>query len=187
MRLDTNIGNHEKSQALVGRFRDAMLTQAGLRRDPFDETHFSPTLCTSISICLNNRLQISREIDRKLIRLQDPTLVNDEMELRLLNDELNKLVGLFDQWNYRIRQLGGTREVKELYEQGIEVVQRRGYRYFGRAKELPEAKNALEAAELANQADAQLKKQQALLDQVDDFYFGHVAIPRTHHQGGPGG
>jgi hypothetical protein len=179
MRLDTNIGNHEKSQALVGRFRDAMLTQAGLRRDPFDETHYNPLLCTSVPICLNNRLQVSREIDRKLIRLQDSSLIEDEMELRLLNDEVNKLVGLFDQWNYRLKQLGGTREVKELYEQGIEVVQKRGYRYFGKAKELPEAKKAQEDAEQATQADNQLKKQQALLDQVDDFYFGHEPIPES--------
>lgn len=141
MRLDTNIDNHEKSQALVGRFRDAMLVQSGLRRDPHDETHFDPRKCTSLPVCIQNRQQIAREISRKLGQLQDEAM--GPVELKLLNDEVNALIQNFDNWNYRVRELGGNkhREKKDFYDQGIEYVHNRPYRYFGRAKELPEAKD----------------------------------------------
>lgn len=172
MRLDTNINNHEKSQALVGRFRDAMLIQAGLRRDPFDASHSDPLACTSVSVCIQNRLQISREIGRKLLRLQDTTL--DHVQIRLLNDEVNKLVKLFDQWNYRIRQLGGGKEVKVVYEQGLEVLQKRGYKFFGRAKELEEAQRPDTEKEKKDN-DALIHKKEQILARVDDFYFGHYS------------
>lgn len=171
MRLDTNINNHEKSQALLGRFRDAMMVQSGLRRDPFDQSHVDPTTCTSLPVCQQNRQQLSREVDRKLQRLQDVTL--DDVQLRLLNEETNKLVRQFDLWNYRIRQLGGTRQDKEIYEQGTEVVQRRGFRFYGRARELPEAKEKEAAAQRLLEEDARSVKTELLLSRVDDFYYNH--------------
>lgn len=148
-----------------------MMVQTGLRRDPFDQSHIDPTACMSVSVCVQNRQQISREIDRKLLRLQDETL--DDVQLRLLNEEANKLVRLFDLWNYRIKQLGGRKEDKEFYEQGTEVVQRRGFHFYGRAKDLPEAKEKEEALQRQAEADAFSIKQEELLSRVDEFYFGH--------------
>jgi pre-mRNA-splicing factor ISY1 len=174
MRLDTNINNHEKSQALVGRFRDTMLAEAGLRRDPFDESHSIPSLCPSIPVCVQNRRQISRELERKFVVLQDASL--DEVHLRLVNDEVNKLVRLYEAWNRRIRELGGIKwkERKEVYLQGAEVMNTRTYKWYGRAKELPEAQQAREASEVSPADDSVWTKRNEVLSRLDASYYGYL-------------
>lgn len=70
-----------------------------------------------------------------------------DYEVRDLNDEINKLIREKGAWEHQIVSLGGAnyrRGVpKMLDDNGREVPGTRGYKYFGRAKDLPGVKELL--------------------------------------------
>lgn len=86
------------------------------------------------------RSQISLEINQKVMRLYDE-MVSD-YQLRDLNDEVNKLFKERRAWEYRIRELGGPNYTK-LSSIGKDEYTINNYRYFGRARELPEVKELM--------------------------------------------
>jgi pre-mRNA-splicing factor ISY1 len=76
------------------------------------------------------------------MRIQDSSL--DEPAIRLLNDEINQLVRRVKQWNARLLALGyAKREPMGEDELSEATGNINGYYYFGRAKELPDAKELL--------------------------------------------
>lgn len=129
-----------------------------------------------IPTCERWRGQVLQEIGRKTTKIQDLAL--SDYQLRDLNDELNKLFREKWQWEKRIRELGGPNYMrgggKVLDEEG-RVIEGggKGYRYFGRARELPGVKELFEAA---TQRPTDEKKSETRADlrlRVDAAYYGY--------------
>jgi hypothetical protein len=72
-----------------------------------------------------------------------------EFQVRELNDEINRMFKTKYHWEFRIRELGGPdyirKRPKVLDADGREVPGTRGYKYFGRARELPGVKELFAA------------------------------------------
>lgn len=104
------------------------------------------------------RTLILGEISSKLTKIND-TALND-YQIRDLNDDLNKLFKEKRAWEYHIRDLNGP-DYLRLQSQLSLGMQVNGYRYYGRAKELPDVTVILD--ERRRQA-AQTNDRQAQLD-----------------------
>lgn len=127
--------------------------------------------CNSIVACEKWRLQILREIGKKVTEIQNASL--GEHKIRDLNDEINKLIREKGHWEKRILELGGpnymTSNVDVGTDAGIEAPgeQRGGYKYFGAARELKGVK------ELFHQPVEKKKKtRQELYKAVTADYYG---------------
>jgi pre-mRNA-splicing factor ISY1 len=101
----------------------------------------------SVAECEKWRTQVVREIGHKVNKINDPSL--NEPQIRDLNDEINKLMREKHVWELRIKELGGPnylRFASKMFDaQGRELPSTRGYKYFGRARELPGVKELFEA------------------------------------------
>ncbi|ORZ39315.1 hypothetical protein BCR44DRAFT_110540, partial [Catenaria anguillulae PL171] len=133
--------NQEKAQSMLYRFREAEMAESGVIRS--DERRPPHTkMATTVQDGERWRSQVVREITRKVSRLHDPGLTDSQ--IRELNDDVNKLFKEKWMWEKRIHELGGpdwTRVRSASDNQGKEVFGVKGYKYFGRAKELPEVKD----------------------------------------------
>ncbi|CAK7891380.1 pre-mRNA-splicing factor Isy1p [[Candida] anglica] len=87
------------------------------------------------------RSTVLGEISSKLTKIQDPAI--SEFQVRDLNDDLNRLFKEKRAWEYHIKDLGGV-DYKHVNNSEVTGIQVNGYRYFGRAKELPDVKEVLE-------------------------------------------
>ncbi|KAI5959926.1 ISY1 [Candida pseudojiufengensis] len=118
---------------------------------------------------------ILSEISSKLTQINDST-TNDQ-RLRELNDELNKLFKEKRSWEYRIKELGGNDYIlatkNDMIHSGINLA---GWRYFGRAKELPDVKKMIEDKQ-KNGNDKKNKKPHKI--KLDDEYFGKIEDSKT--------
>ena len=103
--------------------------------------------CKSLADCEKWRLQIMREITRKVAEIQNAGL--GEHKIRDLNDTINKLLREKGHWQFQIRQLGGpdynALEPKALDAEGRPLPGGGGYKYFGAARDLPGVKELFEA------------------------------------------
>jgi pre-mRNA-splicing factor ISY1 len=131
--------------------------------------------CKSLRECERWRGEILREISRKVSKIQDAGLT--DYEVRDLNDEINKLLREKRHWENQIVALGGAnyrRNVAMLDADGKEVPGTKGYKYFGRAKDLPGVRELFQGRkkeeEEENQALAYYKK---FMNQGPE-YFGDL-------------
>jgi len=137
------------------------------------------TEVTSIPSCEKWRGQVLSEISRKVSKIQDPSL--SDFMVRDLNDEINKAMREKHMWEVQIRNLGGPNYMRGggrvTDEDGREIpgAGGKGYRYFGRARDLPGVKELFEAAAAANrpQIEKPLESRQDLRKQVDASYYGY--------------
>lgn len=94
---------------------------------------------SSLRDCEKWRGDILKEISRKVSKIQDAGLT--DYAIRDLNDEINQLMREKNHWERQIVTLGGANYSRGrqamLDDDGKEVPGTRGYKYFGRAKELP--------------------------------------------------
>ncbi|KAL8295867.1 hypothetical protein RB597_009082 [Gaeumannomyces tritici] len=182
--------NSEKAQSMLFRFREAQaadlgIIDAGRARRPRNIAEQD-----SVPACEKWRGHVLKEISRKVSRIQESAL--SDFQVRDLNDEINKLMREKHAWEVHIRNLGGPNYARaaggsgKVYDEatGREIVGAgRGYRYFGRAKELPGVKELFEAA-AAKSAGGGGKKKDAgnkPLEERDDLrrqgvdaiYFGY--------------
>ncbi|RMJ27365.1 hypothetical protein PHISP_01745 [Aspergillus sp. HF37] len=107
------------------------------------------TSVDSIPQCEKWRGQVLKEVSRKVTRIQEASL--SDYQIRDLNDEINKLMREKWTWEMQIRNLGGPNYMRgggRVYDdEGREIPGGgKGYRYFGRARELPGVKEMFEAA-----------------------------------------
>jgi pre-mRNA-splicing factor ISY1 len=139
-----------------------------------------PKLITSIEsipVCEKWRGQVLKEISRKVSKIQEASL--SDFQVRDLNDEINKLMREKHVWELRIRELGGPnymRGGRVLDEDGREVPGGgKGYRYFGRAKELPGVKELFEQAVAGSKPQAEDKgpTRGELSKHIDAGYYGY--------------
>ncbi|KAK8929289.1 Pre-mRNA-splicing factor ISY1 [Metarhizium anisopliae] len=171
--------NSEKAQSMLFRFREAQaadlgIIDAGRARRPKGITEVD-----SVPLCEKWRGQVLKEISRKVSRIHDPVL--SDYQIRDLNDEINKLMREKHMWEIQIRNLGGPnymRTAGRIYdEEGREIPGGgKGYKYFGRAKELPGVKELFDAAKAkaARKEDKPLEDRRDLRRNVDAAYYGYA-------------
>ncbi|RVX67493.1 Pre-mRNA-splicing factor isy1 [Exophiala mesophila] len=172
--------NSEKAQSMLFRFRAAQAAESGLLPTAGLRRPKAPSTINTIPMCEKWRGQILKEVSRKVTKIQDDSL--SDFQIRDLNDEINKLMKEKWGWERRIRELGGPNYMRSggtvFDDQGREVPGGgKGYRYFGRAKELPGVKEMFErAAKRRVRGDADDDKPRAGQDisrkQLDATYFG---------------
>jgi len=141
-------------------------------RGPKNERRpYLSTLCESIPACEKWRLQIIRDVAKKVSQIQNAGL--GEFKLRDLNDEINKLLREKHHWERRIRQLGGSDYARfgprMLDNEGKEVPGTRGYKYFGAAKDLPGVRELFEP----EVSQMPKKTRGELMRDVDADYYGY--------------
>lgn len=174
--------NSEKAQSMLFRFREAQAADLGIIDAGRTRRPKRITEVDSIPSCEKWRGQVLREISRKVSRIQEPVL--SDYQIRDLNDEINKLMREKHMWEVQIRNLGGPNYMRgggRIYdEQGREIPGGgKGYRYFGRAKELPGVKELFEAAQSRGKEDKPLEESKDLRRNVDAAYYGYAPGEET--------
>ncbi|KAH6630353.1 Isy1-like splicing factor [Chaetomium sp. MPI-SDFR-AT-0129] len=170
--------NSEKAQSMLFRFREAQAADLGIIDAGRSRRPRGITEQDSIPACEKWRGQVLKEISRKVSRIQDPAL--SDYQIRDINDEINKLMREKHMWEVQIRNLGGpnyTRSGGKVYDEAGREIQGggKGYRYFGRARELPGVKELFEAAAKAKKEDEKpLEERMDLRRQVNAAYYGYA-------------
>ena len=171
---------------MLFRFREAQAADLGIIDAGRTRRPKRITEVDSIPSCEKWRGQVLKEISRKVSRIQEPVL--SDFQVRDLNDEINKLMREKHMWEVQIRNLGGPNYMRggagggRVYdEQGREVPGGgKGYRYFGRAKELPGVKELFEAAAAKAKArEKPLEESKELRRHVDAAYYGYAPGEET--------
>lgn len=134
---------------MLFRFRASQAADLGIVDAGHARRPRAITTIDSIPQCEKWRGTVLKEISRKVTRIQDESL--SDYQIRDLNDEINKLMREKWVWEKQIRTLGGPNYMRGggavTDDQGREIAGGgKGYRYFGRARELPGVKEMFEAA-----------------------------------------
>jgi len=163
--------NSEKAMTALARWRAAQLKEA--RGPEADERRpYLTTECTNIKKCEKWRVQVIKEISKKVSQIQNAGL--GEFKIRDMNDEINKLLREKLRWEQQIIDLGGKDYrrfgPRMLTQEGKEVPGNRGYKYFGAAKDLPGVRELFQG-EIPNVAK---KTRAELAREVDADYFGYM-------------
>ncbi len=171
--------NAEKAQSMLFRFRAQQASDLGIL--DINKTRRPKAISTldHIPTCERWRGQVLKEISRKVTKIQDPAL--SDYQIRDINDELNKLFREKWQWEMRIRELGGPNYMRgggTVTDEEGRVIEGggKGYRYFGRARELPGVKELFEAATQRPEAEEMRKGGEVRADlrsRVDAGYYGY--------------
>ncbi|KAG0055324.1 NineTeen Complex (NTC) component [Gryganskiella cystojenkinii] len=162
------IGSPEES--MLYRFREAKNAELGgskkLERRPFRITEV-----TSLAEAEKWRRNTIGDISKKVSKIQDAGL--SDFQIRDLNDEINKLMREKYRWEQQIKDLGGVdyriAGPKTIDAQGKEVPGARGYKYFGRAKDLPGVKELFQPQQITMKE----KTRAELHRNVDADYYGY--------------
>lgn len=160
--------NSEKAMTALARWRNAKMAEEGLDKKP-ERRPYLATQCDNVKEAEKWRLQIIREISKKVSQIQNAGL--GEFRIRDLNDEINKLLREKRHWEARILELGGNdlrKKSRMLDREGQEVPGSKGYKYFGAARELPGVRELFENAEPA----APKKSRAELMRDIDAAYYG---------------
>lgn len=171
--------NSEKAQSMLFRFREQQAAELGIIDVGRTRRPKAISGENNVQQCERWRGQVLKEISRKVTKIQDPAL--SDYQIRDVNDELNRLFKEKWQWEMRIRELGGPNYVRggqNIVDDEGRVIEGggKGYRYFGRAKELPGVKELFEAATRPSEAEEAKKKlasRQELRLRVDAAYYGY--------------
>lgn len=162
---------------MLFRFREAQAADLGIIDAGRSRRPKVITEVDSITNCEKWRGQVLKEVSRKVSRIHEPTL--SDYQIRDLNDEINKLMREKHMWEVQIRNLGGPNYMRgggRMYdEEGREIPGGgKGYRYFGRAKELPGVKELFDAAKSKGQDEKPLEESKHLRKAVDAAYYGYA-------------
>ncbi|KAJ5609631.1 hypothetical protein N7528_010198 [Penicillium herquei] len=172
--------NSEKAQSMLFRFRAQQAADMGIIDVGRTRRPKAITSIDSIPTCERWRGQVLKEVSRKVTRIQEQSL--SDYQIRDLNDEINKLMREKWAWEMQIKNLGGPNYMRgtgRVYDdEGREIPGGgKGYRYFGRAKELPGVKEMFEAA--TRQAKGPAEEEvpgrggDIATKKVDASYFGY--------------
>ncbi|RKP39314.1 Isy1-like splicing factor [Dimargaris cristalligena] len=162
--------NQEKAQSMLYRFREAQAEQLGLRPTK-DKRPYVASEVDNVPEAEKWRQQVIREVARKVAKIQDVSL--SEYQIRDLNDDINKSLREKRHWEDHILELGGPdyKKIgpKMLDHHGKEIPGDRGYKYFGRAKDLPGVRELLEqeVPQLPQKSRFELSKK------IDADYYGY--------------
>ncbi|KAI0948113.1 hypothetical protein AcW1_009710 [Taiwanofungus camphoratus] len=159
---------------MLYRLREAQAAELGLGTQS-DRRPRIASICKSLRECERWRGEILREISRKVSELQDAGLT--DYEVRDLNDEINKLMREKKHWENQIVALGGAnyrRNVAMLDDNGKEVPGTKGYKYFGRAKELPGVKELFQSKKREEDEENQAQSYYKKFANQGPAYFGDL-------------
>lgn len=167
---------------MLFRFREAQAADLGIIDAGRTRRPKLITEVESIPSCEKWRGQVLKEISRKMSRIQEPVL--SDYQIRDLNDEINKLMREKHMWEVQIRNMGGPNYMRgggKIYdEQGREIPGGgKGYKYFGRAKELPGVKELFEAALNKGREEKPLQERNDMRKNVDAAYYGYAPDEET--------
>ncbi|OHE99821.1 pre-mRNA-splicing factor ISY1 [Colletotrichum orchidophilum] len=162
---------------MLFRFREAQAADLGIIDIGRTRRPRVITEVDSIPSCEKWRGQVLKEISRKVSKIQDTAL--SDYQIRDLNDEINKLMREKYMWEVQIRNLGGPNYMRgggKIYdEEGREIPGGgKGYRYFGRARDLPGVKELFDAARSKARDEKPLETRDDLRKQVDAAYYGYA-------------
>ncbi|CAO0790801.1 unnamed protein product [Mucor circinelloides] len=162
--------NEEKAQSMLYRFREAQAAELGGGKMRLRRPGFAGVVNT-VQEAEKWRRDILSEISRKISKIQDVSL--SDYQVRDLNDDINKLMGQKYHWERRIKELGGadyTRSApKMLNYEGREVPGTRGYKYFGRARDLPGVRELFEKAA----PESTTRSRSEINRDIDADYYGY--------------
>ncbi|KAG7009583.1 pre-mRNA-splicing factor [Physcia stellaris] len=168
--------NSEKAQSMLFRFRASQAASLGIIDAGRTRRPKAITSLTSIPACEKWRGQVLKEISRKVSKIQESSL--SDYQIRDLNDEINKLMREKHMWESQIRGLGGPNYMRGsgrvVDADGEEIVGAgggKGYRYFGRARELPGVREMFERKKPSKEGGA-LEGRADLRMRVDAAYYG---------------
>lgn len=159
---------------MLYRFREQQAIDMGLgSRVKGERRPRMASSVTSLRECERWRGDILRDISRKVSKIQDSTL--GDYEIRDLNDEINQLMREKRHYETQIVNLGGANYKRGNQmmtdDAGREVPGTRGYKYFGRAKDLPGVKEMFnKGAQQASEESARNASFQMFLNQGPDYY-----------------
>lgn len=171
--------NKEKSQSVLHRLEALKNEEAGVLQSNPNLRPKNVQSVTSLPQAEKWRSTLISEISIKLTSINNPEL--NDYQIRDTNDEINKKYKEKRAWEHHIKYLGGPDYIN--YNQGnneMPGIFLNGYRYFGRAKELPDVKEILEIQK--NQRQAKLTKHTKELEEkrilkeresrIDPGYYG---------------
>lgn len=171
----------------MARWRAAKEAETGDK----DRRPYLASECHDVSKCEKWRLEIIREISKKVAQIQNGEFIKSyyeickflsvlnnlaglgEFRIRDLNDEINKLLREKRHWENQISALGGPhyrRYGPKMFDaEGREVPGNRGYKYFGAAKDLPGVRELFEQ----EPAPPVKKTRVELMKNIDADYYGY--------------
>ncbi|KAJ1719937.1 NineTeen Complex (NTC) component [Coemansia erecta] len=165
--------NQEKAQSMLYRFREAQSIEMGQKK-PGERRPYLASSVDNLDEAEKWRRSVISEISKAASKIHDLSL--PETQIRDLNDEINKLLRTKTHWETRILELGGPdykrSGPKMLDDQGAAVRGNCGYRYFGRAKDLPDVKEMLGSRKEARRHKDGSRA--ALLARIDATYYGYA-------------
>ncbi|KAJ2365923.1 NineTeen Complex (NTC) component, partial [Coemansia sp. RSA 2607] len=163
--------NQEKAQSMLYRFREAQSIESGQKQTNTRRPYLASSV-DNLDEAEKWRRSVISQISQAASKIHDLSL--PDTQIRDLNDEINKLLRTKAHWEKRILELGGPDHkrtgAKLLDDQGVAVGGARGYRYFGRAKDLPDVKEML--GRRRKQAARRGDGRAALLARIDAAYYG---------------
>ena len=134
-----------------------------------DRRPYLSSLCDNLQDAQYWREDIVREIGKGVGQIQNKGMA--EHMVRDLNDKINKLMREKYHWNKRVKELGGpdynrieSRHAEQ--EEGLSVG-KRGYCYFGAARELPGVKEMFQ-----KKASDIMKRKRDVRSHADYAYYG---------------
>lgn len=168
--------NNEKNQLVLHRLHAAKAKAGGMLESNPNLRPTKVLLVTSLAQAEKWRATLVAEISSRITDINNPDL--NEIQVRDLNDDINKKVKERRAWEHHIKRLGGADHLKHNADPGVEVA---GVRYYGRARELPDVKQVLEAqhrSKVESHAKRRLDDEQhaewrALESRVTPEYFGY--------------
>ncbi|CCG82601.1 Pre-mRNA-splicing factor isy-1 [Taphrina deformans PYCC 5710] len=164
--------NSEKAQSMLYKWRAQQAAQQGV----IDSSGRRPRNimeCTSVAACEKWRNQVLKDVTRKIDKINDATLT--DFQVRDLNDEINKLQKEKHMWELQLKNIGGTNYIRfqgnVTDSEGRVIGSHKGYKYYGRAKELPGIKELF--SELAAPPKHKKTKQDWTNLDLDISYYGY--------------
>eukprot|EP01099_Mayorella_cantabrigiensis_P004957 TRINITY_DN3821_c0_g1_i1.p1 TRINITY_DN3821_c0_g1~~TRINITY_DN3821_c0_g1_i1.p1 ORF type:complete len:284 (-),score=80.89 TRINITY_DN3821_c0_g1_i1:346-1197(-) len=162
--------NEEKSQSMLNRFLQMKQEERGISGK--ERRPYLASQCGNVPDCEKWRMQILKEIGRKVTQIQNAGL--GEYRLRDLNDEINKLIREKAHWERRIIELGGPNyfaQAPKIFDaDGQPIGGPSEYKYFGEAKNLPGVKELLQSDA---QAEVQKRTRYEMYRSIDADYYGY--------------
>ena len=181
---------------MLYRFREAQAAELGLGTRS-DRRPRMASACKSLRECERWRGEILREISRKVSKIQDGALRQascvallslvslfsantaglTDYEVRDLNDEINRLLREKRHWENQIVALGGAnyrRNVAMVDDDGKEVPGTKGYKYFGRAKELPGVRELFASKKTEEDEESRVQGYYRRFQNQGPAYFGDL-------------
>lgn len=171
---------------MLYRFREQQAAEMGIIDFNRARRPKAITSVDTVTACEKWRAQVVKEIGRKIMRIQEPSV--NEFQIRDLNDEINKLMREKHVWELQLKSLGGPNYLRSgggqtiFDSQGNEVPviigtgKGGGYKYFGRARELPDVKELIDQQiNSRKQQDLQVSHDRKMQQKYKDLpasYYG---------------